>query len=276
MDTIEEKYNAIMDEIASNNSKIISNITENHLTFQEKLSELMSYVDNTLSDTKRLVSEQDEKIKDLSTKLDTNKFEESNFNKVSVLKNQDKQIRELNIKVEELESKNRFLQNKIDEMDKLNNKSDKTKSTKRKGRAKKPKSEPSTPEPEPETKSEPEPEPEPEQETKSEPEPETKSEPEPETKSEPEPETKSEPEPEPEKKKKKEKKVKKKKKVIEIDVNAPIPSIDDIDVIEVKDVTYYINRDNNYVYQVLDNENEDIGIILGLYDDAKNKIHFIE
>ena len=100
MDTIEEKYNAIMDEISSNNSKIISNITENNLTFQEKLSELMSYVDNTLSDTKRLVSEQDEKIKDLSTKLDTNKFEESNFNKVSVLKNQDKQIRELNIKVE--------------------------------------------------------------------------------------------------------------------------------------------------------------------------------
>ena len=157
MDSIENKYNAIMEELSINNSNIISTITENHLSFQQKLTDLMSYVDKTVSDTKRLVSEQEDRINELSQKLDTNKFEESNYNKVSVLKNQDKQIRELNIKVEELESKNKHLQNKVDELD--NGKGKKTRSkttasgTTKRGR--KPRSKANSvaePEPEPEPK----------------------------------------------------------------------------------------------------------------------------
>ena len=111
---LEGKYNQFMEELASNNVLIVKSINDNNLMICEQITNLMSFVDIKMNSTSEIISKQEDIRKTLTEDLKTHQFDATNYNKVSVLKNQDKQIHELTIKVNELESKNKLLQDKLD------------------------------------------------------------------------------------------------------------------------------------------------------------------
>lgn len=93
----------LMENLSSLFSDFKSNIRDNITVFLTDISDKW----------KTIVTKFDEEHKELERirgELNVKKFEESNFTNVSVIKNQDKQIRENSNRVKELESKIKFLE----------------------------------------------------------------------------------------------------------------------------------------------------------------------
>jgi hypothetical protein len=113
-------FNELLTEVISNfkesNKSIVNQINNNQTIFIEKIMELSNTFQSQNKELSHKISLQDNLISDLEDKLKNNTFDESNFNNVSIIKNQSKQIKELQLRVKEYESKNSFLLKQKDEL----------------------------------------------------------------------------------------------------------------------------------------------------------------
>uniref|UniRef100_A0A6C0F015 Uncharacterized protein n=1 Tax=viral metagenome TaxID=1070528 RepID=A0A6C0F015_9ZZZZ len=108
---LSESYDMIMLKIDDTKEKL-NNIVN---TFSEELKDCIFQFTNNINKKFIMQSEELEKLK---TELKAKKFEDHNYNNVSVIKNQDKQIREHQNTIKALEGRLKFAESKNDDIKK--------------------------------------------------------------------------------------------------------------------------------------------------------------
>ena len=108
---LSESYDMIMLKIDDTKEKL-NNIVN---TFSEELKDCIFQFTTNIN--KKLIT-QSEELEKLKTELKAKKFEDHNYNNVSVIKNQDKQIREHQNTIKALEGRLKFAESKNDDIKK--------------------------------------------------------------------------------------------------------------------------------------------------------------
>jgi hypothetical protein len=113
-----ESVKELLDSLNSFFTEIGSQLEEKKREFGDQLNNIENQVNLDMDNMIKTVQEREIQIKELNSKVDENSFNESNYTKVSFIKQQDKEIQELRNKVEVLELRNNALNKRLKESSK--------------------------------------------------------------------------------------------------------------------------------------------------------------
>ena len=108
-DSLTQLFNPIFEKVEQNHNSTVKHLNDFNLLVTEQLVNIMSFIDSKVKELNQITNKQKDEISELQDELKNKQFESNNFMNVSVIKNQDKQIQELKLKLSELESKNKYL-----------------------------------------------------------------------------------------------------------------------------------------------------------------------
>ena len=117
---IVENRNLLIDKINILQNKITCIVSDVSVELRDAVSIFSEKINTKLNIIENKFNIQQEDLENLKIELKSKKFDESNFNNVSILKNQSKQIVEKDTKIKELESRIRYLENKSVKTDTFN------------------------------------------------------------------------------------------------------------------------------------------------------------
>jgi hypothetical protein len=107
---ISENRDLLIEKIDFMQNKFTSLVSEITDELRDSVSMFTERINNKLKHIESKFSVQQEELENLKKELKSKQFDESNFNNVSMLKNQSKQIVEKELRIKELESRNKYLE----------------------------------------------------------------------------------------------------------------------------------------------------------------------
>ena len=90
-----ESVKELLDNLNSFFTNMSSQLEEKKQEFSEQLNSIESRINLDMNNVIKTVQEKEHQIKELNDKVNENNFNESNYTKVSFIKQQDKEIQEL-------------------------------------------------------------------------------------------------------------------------------------------------------------------------------------
>ena len=107
---ISENRDLLIEKIDFMQNKFTSLVSEITDELRDSVSMFTERINNKLKHIEGKFSVQQEELENLKKELKSKQFDESNFNNVSMIKNQSKQIAEKELRIKELESRNKYLE----------------------------------------------------------------------------------------------------------------------------------------------------------------------